>query len=99
MYHLLRLSVSTIGRETTKRKGGGMNAEKLKAKVETNNVRQIREGLLMSKAELARRAGLSVLTIDRVEKGMTCRMDTKRKIILSLGLQLADRDKVFGKKD
>ena len=76
-----------------------MNAEKLKAKVETNNVRQIREGLLMSKAELARRAGLSVLTIDRVEKGMTCRMDTKRKIILSLGLQLSDRDKVFSKKD
>lgn len=76
-----------------------MKAENLKAKVETNNVRQIREGLLMSKAELARRAGLSVLTIDRVEKGMTCRMDTKRKIILSLGLQLSDRDKVFSKKD
>jgi DNA-binding XRE family transcriptional regulator len=80
-------------------KVGGMKTEKLKAKVEANNVRQIREGLLMSKAELARRAGLSVLTIDRVEKGMTCRMDTKRKIILSLGLQLSDRDKVFGKKD
>jgi DNA-binding XRE family transcriptional regulator len=76
-----------------------MKADKLKTKVETNNVRQIREGLLMSKAELARRAGLSVLTIDRVEKGMTCRMDTKRKIILSLGLQLSDRDKVFGVKD
>ncbi|MGW8284412.1 MAG: helix-turn-helix domain-containing protein [Candidatus Deferrimicrobiaceae bacterium] len=76
-----------------------MKAEKLKGKVETNNVRKIREGLLMSKAELARRAGLSVLTIDRVEKGMTCRMDTKRKIILSLGLQLSDRDKVFSKKD
>ena len=70
-----------------------------KAKVEVNNVRKIREGLLMSKAELARRAGLSVLTIDRVEKGMTCRMDTKRKIILSLGLQLSDRDKVFLKED
>jgi DNA-binding XRE family transcriptional regulator len=70
-----------------------------KAKVEVNNVRKIREGLLMSKAELARRAGLSVLTIDRVEKGMTCRMDTKRKIILSLGLQLSDRDKVFQKED
>ena len=42
-----------------------------KAKVEANNVLLIREGLLMSKAELARRAGLSVLTIDRVEKGMT----------------------------
>ena len=70
-----------------------------KTKVEANNVRKIREGLLMSKAELARRAGLSVLTIDRVEKGMACRMDTKRKIILSLGLQLSDRDKVFLKDD
>jgi DNA-binding XRE family transcriptional regulator len=76
-----------------------MKAGKIRNKVETNNVRKIREGLLMSKAELARRAGLSVLTIDRVEKGMTCRMDTKRKIILSLGLQLSDRDKVFRKKD
>ncbi len=76
-----------------------MKAGKTRNKVETNNVRKIREGLLMSKAELARRAGLSVLTIDRVEKGMTCRMDTKRKIILSLGLQLSDRDKVFSKKD
>ncbi len=70
-----------------------------KIQVESNNVRKIREGLLMSKAELARRAGVSVLTIDRVEKGMTCRMDTKRKIILSLGLQLSDRDKVFTKRD
>jgi len=76
-----------------------MKAEKIRVKVETNNVRKIREGLLMSKAELARRAGLSVLTIDRVEKGMTCRMDTKRKIILSLGLQLSDRDKVFSNRD
>jgi DNA-binding XRE family transcriptional regulator len=76
-----------------------MKAGKTRIKVEGNNVRKIREGLLMSKAELARRAGLSVLTIDRVEKGMTCRMDTKRKIILSLGLQLSDRDKVFSKKD
>lgn len=76
-----------------------MKERNTKAKVEVNNVRKIREGLLMSKAELARRAGLSVLTIDRVEKGMTCRMDTKRKIILSLGLQLSDRDKVFLKED
>ena len=63
--------------------------------LEPNNVKKIREGLLLSKAELARRAGISVLTLDRVEKGMNCRMDTKRKIILSLGLQLTDRDKVF----
>jgi len=76
-----------------------LKERKAKPKSEANNVRKIREGLLMSKAELARRAGLSVLTIDRVEKGMTCRMDTKRKIILSLGLQLSDRDKVFIKED
>lgn len=71
--------------------------EKENAKVEPNNVRKVREGLLLSKAELARRAKISVLTIDRVEKGMACRMDTKRKIILSLGLNLSDRDKVFTK--
>ena len=70
---------------------------KERVKVERNNVRKIREGLLLSKAELARRANISVLTIDRVEKGMACRMDTKRKIILSLGLKLSDRDKVFNK--
>ncbi len=78
----------------------GPEKEKLKpgkenVKVEPNNVRKVREGLLLSKAELARRAKISVLTIDRVEKGLACRMDTKRKIILSLGLKLSDRDKVF----
>ena len=31
-----------------------------------NGVRRIREALMMSKAELARKAGLSTLTIDRV---------------------------------
>ena len=74
-----------------------VETKKENVKVEPNNVRKIREGLLLSKAELARRANISVLTIDRVEKGMVCRMDTKRKIILSLGLQLSDRDKVFTK--
>ena len=49
----------------------------------------------MSKAELARKAGLSALTIDRVESGKSCRMDTKRKIILALGLKLEDKDLVF----
>ena len=49
----------------------------------------------MSKAELARNAGISALTIDRVERGMDCRMDTKRKIILALGYKLTEKDKVF----
>ena len=60
-----------------------------------NNVRTLREDQLLSKAELARRAGVSVLTIDRVERGKDCRLDTKRKIILALGLKVADRAKVF----
>jgi DNA-binding XRE family transcriptional regulator len=49
----------------------------------------------MSKAELARKAGVSPLTIDRIERGESCRMDTKRKIILALGLRLVDKDQVF----
>ena len=60
-----------------------------------NAIKEIRERLLMSKAELARKAGVSPLTIDRVEKGMSCRMETKRKIILALGYDLSDRDKIF----
>lgn len=63
--------------------------------VKTNRVRDLRESQLMSKAELARKAGISALTIDRVEKGKDCRMDTKRKIILALGFKLAEKEKVF----
>jgi DNA-binding XRE family transcriptional regulator len=65
----------------------------------TNRVRVTRIERMMSKAELARRAGLSVLTIDRVEKGLGCRMDTKRKILEALGLTLADRVRVFGEEE
>ena len=64
-----------------------------------NNVRRIRIERMMSKAELARRANLSVLTIDRVEKGFGCRMDTKRKILEALDLSLADRVRVFGEEE
>ena len=49
----------------------------------------------MSKAELARKAGLSPLTIDRLEAGKDCRMDTKRKIILAMGFKLTEKDKIF----
>lgn len=64
-----------------------------------NRVRETRIERMMSKAELARRAGISVLTIDRVEKGLECRMDTKRKILEALGLGLGDRVKVFGEEE
>ena len=60
-----------------------------------NRVKRFRERRLMSKAELARKAGLSALTIDRVESGKSCRMDTKRKIVLALGLKLEDAQEVF----
>jgi DNA-binding XRE family transcriptional regulator len=61
----------------------------------TNSVRQIREAKMMSKAELARKADVTVQTIDRIEKGNECRLDTKRKIILALGYKLGDRKRIF----
>ena len=65
------------------------------AKRMPNALREFRIEQMMSKAELARKAGLSVLTIDRIEKGFGCRMDTKRKILKALGLKLSDRRKLF----
>lgn len=62
----------------------------------SNNVQRFREALMMSKAELARKAGLSTLTIDRVEAGRPCRLDTKRKVLMALGLRISDKDRVFG---
>ena len=60
-----------------------------------NNVRKIREQLLMSKSELAKAAGISVLTVGRVERGEDCRMSTKRKIIKAFGLNVGDKERVF----
>jgi DNA-binding XRE family transcriptional regulator len=60
-----------------------------------NNVKKLRQRAMMSKAELARRAGVSPLTIDRVEAGCPCRMDTKRKILEALGLQPSAALEVF----
>ena len=77
-------------RAPRKKKGAGAHP---------NNLRRLRIERMMSKAELARRANLSVLTIDRVEKGFGCRMDTKRKILEALGLSLGDRVRVFGEEE
>jgi len=64
-------------------------------KMNKNSLKKIRESLLMSKAELSKKARISPLTISRIEHGKPCRMETKRKILLALGLKLSDRDKVF----
>ena len=69
----------------------GSAVEGAMARGKRNDVQRLREEQLMSKAELARRAGVSVLTIDRVERGSECRVDTKRKIILALGYSVEDR--------
>lgn len=60
-----------------------------------NTVKMIREKLLISKAELARKASISPLTIDRIEKGMRCRIETKRKIIFAFGYDLSEKDLIF----
>ena len=64
--------------------------------VPVNNVQKYREARMMSRAELARRAGLSTLTIDRVEAGRPCRLDTKRKILQALEMKISEQSKVFG---
>ena len=82
----------------SKQASGSSSKTKSRAKP-PNGVREARIERMMSKAELARRAGLSVLTIDRVEKGLESRMDTKRKILEALELSLADRVRVFGEEE
>lgn len=60
-----------------------------------NNVRKMREAKMLSKTELARLAGISPLTLDRIEKGKECRLATKRKILLALGLTIEQKHTVF----
>ena len=61
-----------------------------------NSLKTIRESLMMSKAELARKANICPITITRIENGMPCRMETKRKIVLALGYKISEKNKVFG---
>lgn len=68
-------------------KGAGMDQQ--------NNVKKIREAKMLSKAELAQMAGISPLTLDRIEKGKACRMATKRKILLALGLKISQKHRLF----
>lgn len=50
---------------------------------------------MLSRSELAKKADISPLTIARIESGKPCRMETKRKILLALGLDLIDKNKIF----
>jgi DNA-binding XRE family transcriptional regulator len=71
-----------------------MESNRSKA-ITMNRVRELRENRLMTQAQLARKAKVALRTIHSVEKGMNCRMDTKRKILLALGLRFEDKDHVF----
>ncbi len=64
-----------------------------------NRVQKFREAALMAKAELARKAGVSESTIDRIEAGRDCRMETKRKILFALGLSIQESGKLFPRQD
>ena len=61
-----------------------------------NPLKTFRESLMVSKAELSRQAGVSTGTIDRVENGRPCRLETQRKILLGLGMKVSDKVSVFG---
>lgn len=60
-----------------------------------NVFRRLREAQMLSKTELARKAGLSLLTIDRVEQGKSCRISTQRKILAALGLSPSEMSPVL----
>ena len=60
-----------------------------------SKLQKTRESKLIGKAELARKAGISPITIARIEQGMPCRIDTKRKILLALGYSLTDVNELF----
>ena len=81
--------------ERRAKRGPAKGGKKPRAGLQPNNVRKLRQDAMMSKAELARRAGVSPLTIDRVEAGCPCRMDTKRKILEALGLSPSARAEVW----
>ena len=50
-----------------------------------NPLKSVREKFLISRAELARRTSLSVMTLQRIENGKPCRIDTKGEIVKALG--------------
>jgi len=62
------------------------NNEEGVVKIPTSNpLKAARERLMISKSELARRAGVSLITLGRIEEGRPCRLDTKRRVVKVLG--------------
>ncbi len=75
---------------------GVKNSELETGKIQhRNNLGKIRLAMPLGKTELARLSGLSLLTIDRIEKGMKGRMETQRKILLAQGIKFNQKHGVF----
>ncbi len=72
-----------------------INGSLLQSQLKRNRVRELRENKLMTQAQLAKKARVALRTIHSVEKGMNCRMDTKRKILLALGIPFEHKSEVF----
>ena len=55
-------------------------------KISTSNpLKTARERLMISRSELARMAGVSLVTLSRIEEGKPCRFDTKGRLAKALG--------------
>ena len=63
--------------------------------IRQNRVRELRRRRLMTQEQLARRARISLRTVQSVEKGLTCRRDTVRKLLRGLGIPFEDWQAVF----
>jgi transcriptional regulator with XRE-family HTH domain len=62
------------------------------------NLGNFREQRLISRAEMARKTGLSPLTINKLEGGRVCRPDTAKKILESLEIYLTGNSFVYDEK-
>ena len=55
-----------------------------------NKVRQLRESIPLSIAELARRAGLAYQTVTKMERGLPTRKHSELKVAKALNKKYAD---------
>ncbi|MDR2302387.1 MAG: helix-turn-helix transcriptional regulator [Deltaproteobacteria bacterium] len=63
------------------------------------NLETYREQRLISRAEMARKTGLSPLTINKLEGGRSCRPDTAKKILESLDIILNGGSYAYNESD
>jgi transcriptional regulator with XRE-family HTH domain len=60
-----------------------------------NRIRIARQALGWTQSELADRAGVAARTVHAVEKGRPCRQETKRRILVALGVPWDLRNDYF----